>query len=122
MFDRLGEAVHGAIEEIVGLVLSETGYREVLENSESEEEQERLANIEELLTAAREFDVQASRSEFAGAIPGRDVAGRRYRRLGDRDRPRHADDAARREGAGVSGGVHRRLRGGPVAARAQPAR
>jgi DNA helicase-2/ATP-dependent DNA helicase PcrA len=42
----------------VGLVLSETGYREVLENSESEEEQERLANIEELLTAAREFDVK----------------------------------------------------------------
>jgi DNA helicase-2/ATP-dependent DNA helicase PcrA len=58
MFDRLGEAVHGPVEEIVGLVLSETGYREVLENSESEEEQERLANIEELLTAAREFDVK----------------------------------------------------------------
>ena len=58
MFDRLGEAVHGAIEEIVGLVLSETGYREVLENSESEEEQERLANLEELLTAAREFDAK----------------------------------------------------------------
>jgi DNA helicase II / ATP-dependent DNA helicase PcrA len=58
MFDRIGEAVHGPIEEIVGLVLSETGYREVLENSESEEEQDRLANIEELLTAAREFDVK----------------------------------------------------------------
>src|SRR5436190_12339903 len=58
MFDRLSVAVHGNIEEIVGLVLSETGYREVLENSESEEEQERLANLEELLTAAREFDVK----------------------------------------------------------------
>jgi len=58
LFDRLGEAVHASIEEITGLVLSETGYREVLENSESEEEQERLANIEELLTAAREFDVK----------------------------------------------------------------
>src|SRR5688572_3109729 len=58
LFDRIGEAIHAAVEEIVGLVLSETGYREVLENSESEEEQERLANIEELLTAAREFDVR----------------------------------------------------------------
>lgn len=58
MFDRIGEAIHAAVEEIVGLVLSETGYREVLENSESEEEQDRLANIEELLTAAREFDVK----------------------------------------------------------------
>jgi DNA helicase-2/ATP-dependent DNA helicase PcrA len=58
MFDRLGEAVHEPVEQIVGLVLSETGYREVLENSESEEEEERLANIEELLTAAREFDIR----------------------------------------------------------------
>ena len=39
-------------------MLSETGYREVLENSESEDDEERLANIEELLTAAREFDEQ----------------------------------------------------------------
>jgi len=57
---RPGEAVHGAIEEIVGLVLSETGYREVLENSESEEEQDRLANLEELLTAARSFIQQSA--------------------------------------------------------------
>jgi DNA helicase-2/ATP-dependent DNA helicase PcrA len=39
-------------------VLTDTGYREVLENSESEDDQERLANIEELLTAAREFDIR----------------------------------------------------------------
>jgi len=58
LFDRLREAIHGPIEEIVGLVLTETGYRETLENSESEEEQERLANLEELLTAAREFDIK----------------------------------------------------------------
>jgi DNA helicase-2/ATP-dependent DNA helicase PcrA len=58
LFDRLRLAVHGNIEEIVGLVLSATGYREVLESSESEEDEDRLANIEELLTAAREFDVK----------------------------------------------------------------
>ncbi|MEX2176917.1 MAG: UvrD-helicase domain-containing protein [Pirellulaceae bacterium] len=58
MFDRLGEAIHVPVEEIVGRVLTETGYREVLENSESEEDEERLANIEELLTAAREFDIK----------------------------------------------------------------
>src|SRR5207237_9738544 len=56
LFDRLSLAVHGAIEEIVGLVLSETGYREVLENSESEEEQDRLANIEDLQTAGRRVE------------------------------------------------------------------
>ena len=58
MYDRLGEAMHGSVEELVGRVLTDTGYREVLENSESEDDQERLANIEELLTAAREFDIR----------------------------------------------------------------
>ena len=38
----------------------------------------------------------------------------------DETGPRHADDAARRQGAGVSRGVHRRPGRGPVAARAQP--
>lgn len=58
LFDRLGEKVHAQVEEILGHVLAETGYRELLETSEAEEDQERLANIEELLTAAREFDAQ----------------------------------------------------------------
>ena len=35
---------------------SANGYQQILDDSEDEEDQERLANIEELLTAAREFD------------------------------------------------------------------
>lgn len=58
LFDRLGEAALRPIEEILALVLSESGYIEHLKESELEEDQERLANIQELLTAAREFDVQ----------------------------------------------------------------
>jgi DNA helicase-2/ATP-dependent DNA helicase PcrA len=58
MFDRLCLAAHAPVEEIVGTVLAESGYREVLENSEDEEDQERLANVEELLTDAREFDMR----------------------------------------------------------------
>jgi len=46
----------GPVEEVLGLVLSETGYQEQLQKSGTEEDQERLANIEELLTVAREFD------------------------------------------------------------------
>jgi DNA helicase-2/ATP-dependent DNA helicase PcrA len=56
LFDRLAASVHGSLEEILGLVLSETGYQTMLQQSESEEDQERLANIEELLTVARDFD------------------------------------------------------------------
>ncbi len=44
------------VEEILGHVLSESGYQQFLQDSEDEEDQERLANIEELLTAARQFD------------------------------------------------------------------
>ena len=56
IYDRL--AVHAAepVEEIMGHVLAESGYKQFLEDSELEEDQDRLANIEELLTAARQFD------------------------------------------------------------------
>ena len=56
LFDRLQLVVDGPIEEIVGHVLDETDYRGPLLRSQSPEDQERLANIEELLTAARQFD------------------------------------------------------------------
>ena len=55
----------GPVEEIVGQVLSETGYQQRLRESEDEEDQQRLANIEELLTVAREFD---ERSGGAGQL------------------------------------------------------
>jgi DNA helicase-2/ATP-dependent DNA helicase PcrA len=58
LYDRLAVASQQAVEEIMGLVLSETGYRQVLIDNDSEEDYERLANIEELLTAAREYDEQ----------------------------------------------------------------
>jgi DNA helicase-2/ATP-dependent DNA helicase PcrA len=56
LIDRLSAAAHGPVEEVLGLVLSETGYQEMLENSEDEQDQDRLGNIRELLSAAREFD------------------------------------------------------------------
>jgi DNA helicase-2/ATP-dependent DNA helicase PcrA len=44
------------VEEIIGQVLTQSGYHDLLKGSDSAEDQERLANIEELVTAAREFD------------------------------------------------------------------
>jgi len=55
LWDRLAQAAHRPVEEILGLVLSETGYRDQFD-ADTEEAQQRLANIEELLTACREFD------------------------------------------------------------------
>ena len=56
--DRLGALAHLPVEEVLGHVLTETGYEEALKNSEAAEDQDRLANIQELLTAARQFDEQ----------------------------------------------------------------
>jgi len=56
LFDRLASVSAGSIEEVLGHVLTETGYQKQLSESKNEEDLQRLANIEELLTVAREFD------------------------------------------------------------------
>lgn len=56
IIDRISNVVHGDLEEIVGTVLEASGYRASLAESEDEQDQNRLANIEELLTDARQFD------------------------------------------------------------------
>jgi len=56
LIDQLVKLADGDMEEILGTILSETGYRAHLGESETEEDLNRLANIEELLTDARQFD------------------------------------------------------------------
>jgi DNA helicase-2/ATP-dependent DNA helicase PcrA len=58
LIDRLSELAAADMEEILGTILAETKYREHLEEGDSEEDLNRLANIEELLTDARQFDEQ----------------------------------------------------------------
>lgn len=62
---RLDAYVAGPAEEAVGAVLRHSGYQEHLEASETEEDLNRLANIEELLTDARQFDEHADKEEVA---------------------------------------------------------
>ncbi len=54
--DRLSNLADGDMEEILGTVLSESGYHAHLSEGDTEEDLHRLANIEELLTDARQFD------------------------------------------------------------------
>jgi DNA helicase-2/ATP-dependent DNA helicase PcrA len=54
--DRISAVAHGYVEEVMGTVLEASGYRASLLGSEDEQDQNRLANIEELLTDARQFD------------------------------------------------------------------
>ena len=60
LFDRLARVAGAPVEEILGHVLAESGYKSQFEESENEEDQQRLANIEEVLTVAREFDERSS--------------------------------------------------------------
>ena len=58
IIDRVSAVVHGDVEEVIGTVFDASGYRASLAGSEDEQDQNRLANIEELLTDARQFDEQ----------------------------------------------------------------
>lgn len=58
IIDRISAVVHGDLEEVIGTVLEASGYRASLSGSDDEQDQNRLANIEELLTDARQFDEQ----------------------------------------------------------------
>lgn len=60
---RLDAYTAGPVEEAIGAVLTESGYRDYLMGAESEEDLNRLANIEELLTDARQFDEQQGDGE-----------------------------------------------------------
>lgn len=56
LYDRLAVHVHEPVEALMGHVLHETGYAEFLTGSELPEDHERLVNLQELLSLARQFD------------------------------------------------------------------
>lgn len=63
MYDRMTDHAHGELSTLMRCVVQDSGYRVWLAESGSEEDGERLANIEELLTAAGEFDDEHSEEE-----------------------------------------------------------
>jgi DNA helicase-2/ATP-dependent DNA helicase PcrA len=56
LVDELSKSSHLPVEEVLGHVYAETGYKKMLQATETEEDLQRLANIDELLTEARAFD------------------------------------------------------------------
>lgn len=64
-YDRMSLQAGGPLFEALRSVLQESQYTAWLQNSGSEEDQERLANVEELLSAAAEFDRQHPEGEQA---------------------------------------------------------
>ena len=58
---------NGAVAPLVEAILEKTGYRDLLANEKDEEGDERLANVEELVTAARQVD-----ESFEATLPDDD--------------------------------------------------
>jgi DNA helicase-2/ATP-dependent DNA helicase PcrA len=54
--DKIGELREATVAALMSRVLDATGYEKMLLDSEDEGDQDRLANIQELVTAARQFD------------------------------------------------------------------
>ncbi len=59
------------VAELLDAVLEQTGYRRMLaeEQEDDEEGQDRLANVEELLTAARQFDAEFAPGDLTDGEP-----------------------------------------------------
>jgi DNA helicase-2/ATP-dependent DNA helicase PcrA len=55
LLTELRELLEAKPDEVIRQVLDRSGYREMLRRSDDEADQERLANIEELITAAKQF-------------------------------------------------------------------
>ncbi|MDG3003950.1 ATP-dependent helicase [Paludisphaera mucosa] len=62
LYDELGALRDDAAERVILQTMEKTGYRQHLKDESRGEGEDRLANLEELITAAREFDL-----EHAGA-------------------------------------------------------
>jgi len=67
---RLQQRSNGAVAPLVEAILDQTGYRELLAAEKEEEGDERLANVEELVTAARQVD-----ESFTAVLPDDDPLG-----------------------------------------------
>ncbi len=61
MMQELAGQLEARPDEVIRQVLDRTGYRKMLKESRDEEDQDRLANIEELITAAKQFAAEDGR-------------------------------------------------------------
>jgi len=55
LMNELRQGMDASPDEVIRQVISKSGYRHMLKNSDDPEDQDRLANVEELITAAKQF-------------------------------------------------------------------
>jgi len=71
LFRNLRPLAEATPDEVICQVLNQSGYRKMLESGADPEDQERLANVEEMITAARQFakeDASNTLSDFLESV------------------------------------------------------
>ncbi|MBR5626112.1 MAG: ATP-binding domain-containing protein, partial [Thermoguttaceae bacterium] len=76
LIDRLGEVVVATnLETMLSVLLAETKYTAGLQESKTEEDGQRLANVQELLSEVREFDRSFDEEESRNSLASPPMAG-----------------------------------------------
>lgn len=70
LIDELAQSIAGLVEALLKLVLRRTGYLRQFESSPDEDDMQRLGNIDELVSAARQYDEQEAKTEQGGSLGG----------------------------------------------------
>jgi len=70
LIDELAQSSAGLVEALLKLVLRRTGYLRQFESSPDEDDMQRLGNIDELVSAARQYDEQEAKTEQGGSLGG----------------------------------------------------
>ncbi|MCO6456191.1 MAG: UvrD-helicase domain-containing protein [Pirellulaceae bacterium] len=92
LYDQMSEHTRGGVGELVEKVSELSGYVTQLELSDSAEDQDRLANIQELITAASEFDASHPDPVGGGDEGGLEAFLEQSSLVADTDNWEHADD------------------------------
>ena len=98
----------------IGKMLDQTGYLKDLRDENTEEANERIENLMELVSAAREYETRDPEASLGGFVDRLSLLSEVDEESGTREREGLADDDARGEGAGVPARRHCRPRRGPV--------
>ena len=117
---RAGRRPRRGLRGLIERVLELSGYGAALAREDSQESQDRLENLAELLAAAVDYEAREEAPSLAGFLDRAALALRD--RPPARRRAGAAHDPPRRQGAGVRVGLPGRAGGGPPAPLAQPHR
>ena len=102
------------VSTVLGKMLDRTGYLNALRDENSEEANERIENLMELVSASREYESREPDPSLGGFVDRLSLLSEADEESGNRERAGLDDDHARGQGPRVPDGGDRRARRGPV--------